>query len=488
MRTLNKRRSIGLPFLSMSLAILSLVWNREAQAGCLYAGTSNPGIVYAYDGTSWTAISGTLDWAVLDLIEFQGDLYAATMSAGYSGRGQVYRYEGGATWTLVWTTPSNYEYQVCDLAEYSGELYAGTAWNGPKLYRYNAVTGTFEYVGSVPGYWSGIRSMYAWEQSGYLQLGDIGMDYFGHFDGANLYHDAYLGGWCIYDFAEFNAELYAAAWAGRLWRSSDGTNWSSVAYYPGSNIWELEPFQGYLYMGNYGGNLSRLDATHSYELVWSSGSYDQQICSMLADGDSVLYFGTGGEAGYVQFTSGVARVYEYNGSGTPIEIFNADGGDTCGTDHAGVQCLCVKAVITVALDVKPGSCPNPLNLKSNGVLPVAVLGTEDFDVTQIDPATVVLSREGVDEGGVSPLRWAYEDVATPFEGELCDCHTLGADGYLDLTLKFSTAELVEKLKLDEAAGETLPLTLTGNLLEEFDGTPIRGQDCVWVLNEKGPQK
>jgi len=143
--------------------------------------------------------------------------------------------------------------------------------------------------------------------------------------------------------------------------------------------------------------------------------------------------------------------------------------------------------IPVFVDIKPQSCPNPLNLKSKGVLPVAVLGTEDFDVTQIDPATVVLSREDVDEA-VPVLRWAYEDVATPFEGELCDCHTLGPDGYLDLTLKFSTPELVETLNLKAVAGGTIPLTLTGNLFEEFDGTPIRGQDCVWVLMQKGPQK
>ena len=60
-------------------------------------------------------------------------------------------------------------------------------------------------------------------------------------------------------------------------------------------------------------------------------------------------------------------------------------------------------------------------------------------------------------------------------------------GCLDLTLKFDTPELVEKLKLDEVAGETIPLTLTGNLLEELNDTPIRGEDCIRVLNLKGPQ-
>jgi hypothetical protein len=151
--------------------------------------------------------------------------------------------------------------------------------------------------------------------------------------------------------------------------------------------------------------------------------------------------------------------------------------------------------IPVFVDIKPQSCPNPINLKSKGVLPVAVLGTEELDVSDIMPWLLRLSREGVeDEEGnpilVAPLRWASEDVATPFEGELCDCHELGADGYVDRTLKFDTAEVVEKLKLAEVAGETVRLTLTGFLWGDPPelGPPIRGEDCVWVLMEKGPQK
>lgn len=78
------------------------------------------------------------------------------------------------------------------------------------------------------------------------------------------------------------------------------------------------------------------------------------------------------------------------------------------------ECECY---LKVDVDIKPGSCPNPLNLKSKGVLPVAVLGTEEFDVTTIDPLSILLSREEVEEG-VAPIRSDYEDVATPFEGEL----------------------------------------------------------------------
>ena len=137
--------------------------------------------------------------------------------------------------------------------------------------------------------------------------------------------------------------------------------------------------------------------------------------------------------------------------------------------------------IEVDVDIKPGSCPNPLNLKSKGVLPVAVLGTDDFDVTTIDPETILLNRSCDGCVGVEPIRWDYEDVATPFEGALCDCHDLNGDGYLDLTLKFDTQELVETLELSDEAGNTIRLTLTGNLKEEEGGTAIEGADCIWVL-------
>ena len=141
----------------------------------------------------------------------------------------------------------------------------------------------------------------------------------------------------------------------------------------------------------------------------------------------------------------------------------------------------VLIVEKISIDIRPGSCPNPLELKSKGILPVAVLGTEEFDVTTIDPESIQLNRSCEGCVGVAPIRWSYEDVATPFTGELCDCHDLNGDGYIDLTLKFENQELVETLKLIDEAGNTIPLTLTGNLKEEDGGTPIEGKDCILVL-------
>ncbi|MGB5892904.1 MAG: T9SS type A sorting domain-containing protein, partial [Ignavibacteriaceae bacterium] len=140
----------------------------------------------------------------------------------------------------------------------------------------------------------------------------------------------------------------------------------------------------------------------------------------------------------------------------------------------------------VDFDIKPQSCPNPLNVKSRGKFPVAILGTNDFDVTDIDPSTLLLE-------GVAPIRWSIEDVSTPLSSlsssgqavlnpsfDVCDCTTEGPDGYDDLTLKFNTQELVAALGTVNN-GDELELTITGSLL---DGTTIEGSDCV-IIKAKG---
>jgi uncharacterized repeat protein (TIGR01451 family) len=136
-------------------------------------------------------------------------------------------------------------------------------------------------------------------------------------------------------------------------------------------------------------------------------------------------------------------------------------------------------LIEVAVDIKPGSCPNPIEVKKRGVMPVAIAGTFDFDVSQIDPESIKITREDV---GVSVpvLRWSFEDAATPYDGDLCGCHALTGDGIMDLSLKFSSAAIVQMLMLDEVLGETIPFTITGNLLEEYGGDTIEGQDCMRV--------
>jgi beta-lactam-binding protein with PASTA domain len=133
--------------------------------------------------------------------------------------------------------------------------------------------------------------------------------------------------------------------------------------------------------------------------------------------------------------------------------------------------------VAVDIDIKPGSCPNPFNVGSRGVLPVAILGTEDADVNTIDPASIRLAA-------VAPLRSSLEDVAAPVaDANECEPNTTGPDGYMDLTVKFKTQQIVGELLYahgEPVAGQALLLTLTGVL---HDGTPIEGSDWVLVLGK-----
>ncbi|MHC4981316.1 MAG: hypothetical protein ACYTGT_20225, partial [Planctomycetota bacterium] len=66
---------------------------------------------------------------------------------------------------------------------------------------------------------------------------------------------------------------------------------------------------------------------------------------------------------------------EYLGDGTDC------AGDPCADAFPG-QCE------PANLDIKPGSCPNSFNRKSNGVLPVALVGTDEFNVMDVDLGSV----------------------------------------------------------------------------------------------------
>lgn len=136
------------------------------------------------------------------------------------------------------------------------------------------------------------------------------------------------------------------------------------------------------------------------------------------------------------------------------------------------------AGVEVAFDLKPGSCTNPLQTDSRGVLPAAILGTPNLDATSIDPASVRVA-------GVAPLRSGIADVGAPFEPftgrQAGDCIPAGPDGIPDLTLKFSTQEIVQALRA--ALGtlrdrQVVVLPLEARL---FDGTPVVGEDLALIL-------
>jgi hypothetical protein len=115
-----------------------------------------------------------------------------------------------------------------------------------------------------------------------------------------------------------------------------------------------------------------------------------------------------------------------------------------------------------------------------------VAGTEQFDVTMIDVTSVRLSRADGVGGEVAPHEGppgphsVFEDVATPFGGVPCDCHDLTGDGLDDLSMKFSTRDVVAALELGGlTGGDAVEFVVTGMLL---DGTSFTtGSDCVLLV-------
>jgi hypothetical protein len=132
---------------------------------------------------------------------------------------------------------------------------------------------------------------------------------------------------------------------------------------------------------------------------------------------------------------------------------------------------------TVDLDIKPGSCPNPLNSINNGKgkakLPVAISGTDEIDIREIIPGSITLN-------GVGPLRWGYEDVSTPIdkENDSCACTEDGADGYEDLVLKFDKNAIIASLSI---SGQKQAITAT-----TARGISQIGSDLDKNINNSGP--
>jgi hypothetical protein len=115
--------------------------------------------------------------------------------------------------------------------------------------------------------------------------------------------------------------------------------------------------------------------------------------------------------------------------------------------------------IKATIDIKPGSDVNTINLGSNGVIPVAILSTENFDATQVDPETVMLAGAGVAvKGKGSKLLSNKEDV--------------NGDGLNDLVVKVVTSNL------DLGQFQEGWAILTG---EMYDGTLIEGKDTVNIV-------
>jgi hypothetical protein len=117
----------------------------------------------------------------------------------------------------------------------------------------------------------------------------------------------------------------------------------------------------------------------------------------------------------------------------------------------------IPEALNVGVDIKPGDSPNTINLKSKGVLPVAILSTDTFDATTVSPETVRLAGASVRLKGNGQPAFSFEDV--------------NGDGRLDIVLQFDTQSL-------EITSTDTQANLTGRTK---DGLRIVGHDDLRIV-------
>jgi hypothetical protein len=127
----------------------------------------------------------------------------------------------------------------------------------------------------------------------------------------------------------------------------------------------------------------------------------------------------------------------------------------------------------LAFDVRPGSCPNPFNPRSRGVVPAVVLGSSDLDVRDIDVASLRL------QGTVAPSIAHVTDVGSAGGDTWDGCADMSADGVADLSLKFPAADIATAVGT-VTKGDSVRLVLTGELI---DGTLLEGTDVVTIVGK-----
>ncbi len=132
--------------------------------------------------------------------------------------------------------------------------------------------------------------------------------------------------------------------------------------------------------------------------------------------------------------------------------------------HAGLPPI--TTTILVDSDLKPGSNPNCVNsTKKKGRTPVGIYGSAEFDVQDVNVATLSF-------GGAAPIKCKVSHLLSEVSTGVFEF-----DGFIDLICHYSTPAVSWPSEGSDCAA----VLLTG---ENLDGTPIESADLACLAGEE----
>lgn len=165
---------------------------------------------------------------------------------------------------------------------------------------------------------------------------------------------------------------------------------------------------------NVGGNrfIASTDADFIETGTWYHvmGTYDGDTLELYVNGD--LEATNTNPSGPIQVTSYDLAIGTWS---SPTDYFIGK------VDEVRISNVIRAPFLPIDIDIKPGSDPNCFKPDGHGVIPVAILGSASFDVSIIDPFTVLMDGQAARVKGKSGNAGSLEDV--------------NGDGFMDLVVQ-----------------------------------------------------
>jgi len=139
--------------------------------------------------------------------------------------------------------------------------------------------------------------------------------------------------------------------------------------------------------------------------------------------------------------------------------------------------------LVMSIDIKPGNCTNIVNAKSMGILPIAIIGSQDLNVGDIDKKSIKLEYEGQPltihgkEISFFKKAFTYDVTAPPSETVTCDDEF--PDGINDLIIKYKIKTITNALMeagVKYKNGDKITLTVSATA----NGETFKGSDIITI--------